>query len=80
MLTGSSGDDMDNLSGFDFLRGLVRQHIQEARECHDDERMRPTTAVFKGVPRDRALGSYINRNPIAPHCGRYRPSFALVKE
>jgi hypothetical protein len=59
-MLGSSEDE--NMTGFDFLRGLVRSHMQEARDSNqDDDRSRPSTAVFKGVPRDRALGSYIVR-------------------
>lgn len=46
----------ENISGFDFLRGLVRQFIQDSKGTTTK---RPTTAVFQRVPRENAPGYYI---------------------
>ena len=46
----------ENLSGNDFLRVLVRTLMSEQRSSSVK---RPLTAAFRGVTRDRAVGSYL---------------------
>jgi hypothetical protein len=48
--------DQENLSGYDFLRVVVKQINSEMRS---QSVKRPLTAAFRGVERDHAYGGYL---------------------
>jgi hypothetical protein len=48
----------ENVSGYDFLRVLVRRMMTDSEEESSSVR-RPLTAAFRGVERDKAYGSYL---------------------
>ena len=47
----------ENVSGYDFLRALVRKMMTE--QSSESTEKRPLTAAFRGVERDNAYGSYL---------------------